>query len=83
MTSSIRSQRQYTAAASLTQFFLARGGRDTFLQFVEDGGLLGWEYALQTHYRIRNIQELQVGWEQWAGSKCRPDVCGKGNEVME
>lgn len=61
----IRSQTEYTVAASLTQFFLARGSRSQFMQFSELGLSRGWDVALHQCYAIRDVAQLQDAWQAW------------------
>lgn len=55
----------YAVAASLTDFFLARGDKATLIAFGLSGRKRGWDPALQEHYRLRDVQELQVAWQAW------------------
>jgi len=55
----------YAAATSLVDFLLTRGDKQTLLKFAQDGERSGWAAALQTHYRIASLQELQSEWLAW------------------
>ncbi|MEQ8790497.1 MAG: hypothetical protein RIC55_29645 [Pirellulaceae bacterium] len=58
----------YTIAASLTEFLLSRADRPTFLRFAAEGRRKGWDHALQSHYKISDVDALQRAWRQWASS---------------
>jgi hypothetical protein len=58
----------YAAATSLVSFLLTREDAQTLLEFAEDGQRVGWNAALQTHYRIETFGQLQSEWEAWLAS---------------
>src|SRR5262249_21265060 len=49
---------------SVTSFLVGKSNRPAFLNFVADGMRGGWDAALQRHYEIRNVEELEQKW--WA-----------------
>jgi hypothetical protein len=53
----------YAVAASLSELLLQRGDRATLLRFAADGRRLGWDEALRTHYRIEDVNALQLAWQ--------------------
>jgi hypothetical protein len=55
-----------TVAASLTEHLLSRGDRARFLEFAIAGKNSDWEVALHRFYGIRNVNELQGAWQNWA-----------------
>ncbi len=55
----------YAAATSLVDFFIARGDKQTLLRFALDGERSGWPAALETHYQIQSMQEVQRQWQAW------------------
>lgn len=59
----------YAVAVSLTELLLARGSRETLLQFTGDGMRNGWQAALQKHYAIQNVASLQREWEASLSSR--------------
>jgi hypothetical protein len=59
----------YAAATSLVSFLLARGDAQSVVRFGEDGQHSGWNAALQAHYRIQSLDELQTQWEAWLADK--------------
>lgn len=65
MEGEVRTQLEYTAAASLTQFLLERGTPAQFLQFSEAGKLQGWSVALESYYAIAGTRQLQQQWQRW------------------
>jgi hypothetical protein len=52
----------YAQGFSVSNLLVDRGGRPEFLNFVADGMRRGWDAALQTHYQIRNVEELEQTW---------------------
>lgn len=56
---------QYATAESLVSFLLTRGDAQTVIRFAADGQLLGWDAALQTHYQIDDVGQLQIEWQDW------------------
>jgi len=61
-----RDQTAYTASASLTEFLLTRGDEARLLKFARAGQRDGWNAALDRHYGLRNVQELQAAWQKFA-----------------
>lgn len=64
-------QSAYAAAASLTQYLLSRGNKQTLLQFARDGQQQGWNKALSTHYHITDTSALQSAWQAWVVTSAR------------
>ena len=56
---------RYSVAASLTQYLLSRGDRAEFLRFAITGKEKGWDQALQQHYSLSTVRDLQVAWQAW------------------
>ena len=52
----------FAEAFSVTRFLLERRDRRTLLNFVADGLHDGWDKALQSNYRIFNVEELEKAW---------------------
>lgn len=55
----------YAQSYSVTDYLIQTGGRQTFLQFLTDAHQLGWDRALQRHYRHQSIEELEQDWTGW------------------
>jgi hypothetical protein len=53
----------YAVAASLSEFLLQRGDKATLLRFAAAGRRLGWDETLRTHYRIEDVDALQLAWQ--------------------
>lgn len=56
----------YSQAASLVVFLLQQYGRDKFLDFsrsLRDGE--GWQEALISNYRFKNLEEMQEKWKEF------------------
>ena len=56
----------YAVCSSLTDFLLTRGDRQTFLRCAADGAKSGWDGALERHYGLAGVSELQAAWQGWA-----------------
>jgi len=53
----------YAEGFSVAEFLVGKSSRPAFLNFVADGMRpTGWDAALQRHYQIRNIEELEHAW---------------------
>jgi hypothetical protein len=67
MESDIKSldETSYVASTSLVSFLLTRGDERTLLEFGALGQHSGWDAALESHYQIRNVRELQAQWQAW------------------
>ncbi len=77
----------YAEGYSVTNFLVSRSSRPEFLNFVADGMRGGWDAALQRHYQIRSVEELEQAWYthlrntkrqpvQVAGNTSRPSTIG-------
>ena len=52
----------YAQGYSVTRFLVESSDRQTFLNFVADGMNLGWDRAVQTHYKYRSVDALEEAW---------------------
>jgi hypothetical protein len=54
----------YAEGFSVTSFLIGKSSRPAFLNFVADGMRMniGWDRALQTHYQIKNVEDLEQAW---------------------
>jgi hypothetical protein len=52
----------YAEGFSVSQYLVERSNRPTFLSFVAHGMRDGWDYAVQSHYRYRSVEELEQAW---------------------
>jgi hypothetical protein len=55
----------YAEGFSVTSFLVGKSNRPAFLNFVADGMDVrrgGWDVALQRHYQIRSVEELEQKW---------------------
>jgi hypothetical protein len=56
----------YSQGYSLARFLIAQGGKRKFLAFVGDGLQDdNWPRAVKSHYRFRDLGELQNTWLEW------------------
>ena len=54
----------YAQGYSVTDFLVSQSSRPAFLNFIAHGMQQGWDSAVQTHYRYRNVEELEQAWLQ-------------------
>jgi hypothetical protein len=52
----------YAQGFSVTSFLVSKSSRPAFLNFIADGMRTGWDAALQRHYKMQNIEELEQAW---------------------
>lgn len=56
----------YGQSLALTSLLIHKSTPAQFADFLEDSGTTGIEAALQSHYGIQDIEELQQLWNGWA-----------------
>jgi hypothetical protein len=66
----------YAEGYSVVRFLVESSNRQTFLEFVGDGMRpnIGWDRALQKHYALRNIEQLEQAWLKWMVSWGNPQA---------
>jgi hypothetical protein len=70
----------YAQGFSMSDYLVKRSDRRTFLQFIAHGMQTGWDSAVQTYYRHRNVEELEGAWLQYLrDTKRQPGVQVAGN----
>src|SRR5262245_7542152 len=52
----------YAEGFSITRFLVDQADRKTFLQFVNHGMKHGWDNAVQTHYQMQSVRQLESAW---------------------
>jgi hypothetical protein len=64
----------YAEGFSVSSFLIGKSSRPAFLNFVAEGMRPGgWDAALQRHYQIKNVEELeQAWWTHLRNSKRQP-----------
>jgi hypothetical protein len=65
----VTDQVSYTVACALSEFLLSQGGKQALLRFGQDGRQHGWDQALQMHYGIASVDQLQERWQAWAAGQ--------------
>jgi hypothetical protein len=65
---SAHDQDAYAAAASLTEFLVARGDAPQALKFAAQGTKHGWEQAARINYGM-SLSELETTWQKWLVSR--------------
>ena len=56
----------YSQSLSLTRFFVAQSGKQTFTKFIRDSLVIGYERAMKSHYGIQNYADLERRWREYA-----------------
>ena len=54
----------YAQGYSVTNFLVSQSSRPAFINFMANAMQVGWDQALQSHYRYRSIEELEQAWLQ-------------------
>jgi hypothetical protein len=62
----------YAEGYSVTSLLVSRSNRAEFLAFVADGMRRGWDNALQAHYKIKSVEQLEAEWLETLKSPPRP-----------
>jgi hypothetical protein len=52
----------YAEGFSISNFLVARGGRQAFLGFVAAGMRGNWDQAAQQYFQVQSVEELEQGW---------------------
>ena len=55
----------YAQSYCVTDYLIQKGGRRTFLAFLNDAHRRGWDAALKTHYEQKSIEHLEQDWTGW------------------
>ncbi len=60
----------YAEGYSLADFLVQAGGKARFLEFLETAHRHGWDRAIQQHYNLDGVGDLETRWNDWvlAGS---------------
>jgi hypothetical protein len=60
-------QKAYSVVSSMVDYLLSRGDMATLLKFGVAQKARGWDAALEQHYHIATLRQLQQGWREWVG----------------
>ena len=61
----------YSQGYSLARYLIERGGRHKYVAFVGDGlARDDWAGALERHYGVGNVAQLQQVWLEWVKQGC-------------
>ncbi len=60
----------YAEGYSLADFLVQAGGKTRYLEFLETAHRNGWDRAIEEHYRLEGVDDLESRWNKWimAGS---------------
>ena len=54
----------YAEGFSISNYLVARGGRQAFLGFVAAGMRGNWDQAVQTYFHLQSVEELEEAWHE-------------------
>jgi hypothetical protein len=52
----------YAEGFSISRFLVDQADRETFLKFIQQGMQHGWDKAVQTHYHLQSVRQLETAW---------------------
>ncbi len=55
----------YAQGYSLCRFLVESGSRPQFLAFIGEGMRNGWDQAVQTHFGMNRLEDLEQAWLTW------------------
>jgi len=55
----------YTTAASVARYLASLGGKRKLIEFAQAGCQTNWDQAAHDCYGVRDVAELQAGWQNW------------------
>ena len=60
----------YAEGYSLADFLVQAGGKTRYLQFLDAAHRQGWDRAIEQHYSLEGVDDLESRWNNWvmAGS---------------
>jgi hypothetical protein len=64
----------YAQGYSLARFCVEMSSKPGLLNFVADGMRRGWDQAVQTHFRLNRVEDLEEKWLEWLRGNFRPTV---------
>lgn len=66
----------YAEGYSVCRFLVESSSKQAFLEFLSDAmqPQFGWDRALQKHYGVRNIEQLEQAWLKWMMTWCSPQA---------
>jgi hypothetical protein len=73
----------YAEGYTLAELLVQEGGRSRYLQFLADAHRVGWDKAIQSHYRYRGVDDLEKRWHGWVMAGCPEIKLPKGQMLAE
>lgn len=52
----------YAQGYSVSRYLVEQSDRPSFLNFVADGMRMGWDTAVNRHYKFRDVDDLEANW---------------------
>lgn len=74
----------YAEGYSVVRFLVESSSKPAFLDFLSDGVQpnMGWDRALQKHYGLRSIEQLEQAWLKWMLAWCKPEARLNGHAAV-
>lgn len=73
----------YAEGHSLADYLIQRGGKPTYLKFLQVAHERGWEHALKSVYQIAGIEALESTWDEWVVAGSPSLAIPKGTQLAE
>ena len=64
----------YAVAVSLTEYLLSRSSPTDVVRFAAAAKRDGWEIALEQHYALKSLEDLELAWQAWARLVARTTI---------
>jgi hypothetical protein len=64
----------YAEGFSVANFMVETSNRPTFLAFINQGMINGWDNAVRSYYRYNSVEELEQAWVSYLRNARRPPV---------
>lgn len=66
----------YAEGYSIVRFLVESSSKQAFLSFLADGiqPQIGWDRAIQKHFGLKNIEQLEQLWLKWMLAWCSPQA---------
>ncbi len=55
----------YAEGYSLADYLVQSGGKERYLQFLQDAFDRDWNYAIHTYYGLNDVASLERHWSEW------------------
>ncbi|MEX1096178.1 MAG: hypothetical protein WED34_09020 [Planctomycetales bacterium] len=73
----------YAEGYSLADYLVQQGGKPRYLQFLDAAEREGWDHALQQHYRLGSVENLEQRWNSWVLAGSPPLELPEGSQLAD